>query len=291
MSDGVIPSNEERGYVLRRIIRRAVRFAYLLGVEKPIAAPLAGHVAEVMGDAYPEVRSNLDLIWGVLDREEAQFRRTLRIGLGMLEDEMQGLQAGETLSGNLAFTLHDTYGFPYEVTAEMYRVLLDGARAGVAGGQLWEHGNRVAADAGLDGYLNHVYLGHTTGITTSSRPVVEHRAAAERSGDRALVCNRGRNIGLGGVPLLDRANEGIEARHAVELVGATQLRRFERPPEHGNGLVVDTQRHGERMSILAAVREGESGRIVEARGCAMHDFGNERERLQRSRAKPLQQQE
>lgn len=119
IADGVIPSNEERGYVLRRIIRRAVRFAYLLGVEKPIAAPLAEKVSEVMGDAYPEVRSNLDLIWGVLDREEAQFRRTLRIGMRMLEDEMAALDAGATLSGNLAFTLHDTYGFPYEVTAEI----------------------------------------------------------------------------------------------------------------------------------------------------------------------------
>ncbi|HEV7721575.1 MAG TPA: alanine--tRNA ligase, partial [Iamia sp.] len=119
IADGVIPSNEERGYVLRRIIRRAVRFAYLLGVDRPIAAPLAEKVAEVMGDAYPEVRSNLDLIWGVLDREEAQFRRTLRIGLRMLEDEMASLDEGATLSGNLAFTLHDTYGFPYEVTAEI----------------------------------------------------------------------------------------------------------------------------------------------------------------------------
>ena len=119
IADGVVPSNGDRGYVLRRIIRRAVRFAYLLGVEKPIAAPLAEKVAEVMGDAYPEVRSNLDLIWGVLDREEAQFRRTLRIGLKMLEDEMTSLDGGATLSGNLAFTLHDTYGFPYEVTAEI----------------------------------------------------------------------------------------------------------------------------------------------------------------------------
>ncbi|QYG93381.1 alanine--tRNA ligase [Iamia sp. SCSIO 61187] len=119
IADGVIPSNEERGYVLRRIIRRAVRFAYLIGVEKPIAAPMAEKVAEVLGDAYPEVRTNLDLIWGVLDREEAQFRRTLRIGLRMLEDEMSSLDPGATLSGNLAFTLHDTYGFPYEVTAEI----------------------------------------------------------------------------------------------------------------------------------------------------------------------------
>ncbi|HYI60842.1 MAG TPA: alanine--tRNA ligase [Acidimicrobiales bacterium] len=119
IADGVIPSNEERGYVLRRIIRRAVRFAYLLGVEKEITVPLAGHVAEVMGDAYPEVRSGLDVVQGVLQREETQFRRTLRNGLGILEAEMADLADSDTLSGQVAFTLHDTYGFPYEVTAEI----------------------------------------------------------------------------------------------------------------------------------------------------------------------------
>jgi alanyl-tRNA synthetase len=119
IADGVIPSNEERGYVLRRIIRRAVRFAYLLGVETPITPSLAGHVAEVMGGAYPEVRSGLDVISGVLEREEAQFRRTLRNGIGILEAELAGLAEGDPLSGQVAFTLHDTYGFPYEVTAEI----------------------------------------------------------------------------------------------------------------------------------------------------------------------------
>ena len=119
IADGVVPSNEERGYVLRRIIRRAVRFAYLLGVETPITAPLAGHVAEVMGDAYPEVRTGLDQVQGVLEREESQFRRTLRNGLGILESEMADLADDAPLSGHVAFTLHDTYGFPYEVTAEI----------------------------------------------------------------------------------------------------------------------------------------------------------------------------
>ena len=119
IADGVVPSNGDRGYVLRRIIRRAVRFAYLLGVEKPITAPLAAEVATVMGDAYPEVRASADLIADVLDREEGQFRRTLRNGLGILEAELAGLGEGEELAGRVAFTLHDTYGFPYEVTAEI----------------------------------------------------------------------------------------------------------------------------------------------------------------------------
>ncbi len=119
IADGVVPSNEERGYVLRRIIRRAVRFAYLLDVESTITVPLAAQVAEVMGDAYPEVRTGLDQIQGVLEREEAQFRRTLRNGLGILEAEMADLADTDPLSGQVAFTLHDTYGFPYEVTAEI----------------------------------------------------------------------------------------------------------------------------------------------------------------------------
>ncbi len=119
VADGVIPSNEDRGYVLRRIIRRAIRFAYLLGVEDAVTPTLARHVADVMGDAYPEVRSNLDLVVGVLDREEHQFRRTLRTGLGILDQALVELPEGADLPGAVAFQLHDTYGFPLEVTEEI----------------------------------------------------------------------------------------------------------------------------------------------------------------------------
>jgi alanyl-tRNA synthetase len=119
VADGVIPSNEERGYVLRRIIRRAIRFAYLLGVEGQIAAPLARRVAEVMGSAYPEVVSNLDVIVGVLGREEDQFRRTLTTGMGILDAELGRLPDAAVVPGHVAFQLHDTYGFPLEVTSEI----------------------------------------------------------------------------------------------------------------------------------------------------------------------------
>ncbi len=119
VADGVIPSNEERGYVLRRIIRRAIRYAYLLGVEGEVVAPLAGRVAEVMGSAYPEVTENLDRITGVLAREDEQFRRTLRTGMNILEAELAGLDEGAEVPGSVAFQLHDTYGFPLEVTSEI----------------------------------------------------------------------------------------------------------------------------------------------------------------------------
>jgi len=119
VTDGVIPSNEDRGYVLRRVIRRAVRFAYLLGVDAPITPALAEHTIELMGAAYPELVASRDLVLGVLTREEEQFRRTLRTGLGILDAELAQLPEGSVLPGSVAFQLHDTYGFPLEVTAEI----------------------------------------------------------------------------------------------------------------------------------------------------------------------------
>ncbi len=119
VADGVIPSNEERGYVLRRIIRRAIRFAFLLDVEDWVTVPLARRVAEVMGPTYPEVTENLELITGVLGREEDQFRRTLRTGMSILDAELNPLPAAGVVPGTVAFQLHDTYGFPLEVTTEI----------------------------------------------------------------------------------------------------------------------------------------------------------------------------
>jgi len=119
IADGVVPSNEERGYVLRRIIRRAIRFAYLLGVKPHITPALAGDVIDLLGDVYPEIVASRALILRILDREETQFRKTLQTGLAILEDELEKLPDGGSLPGSVAFTLHDTYGFPIEVTEEI----------------------------------------------------------------------------------------------------------------------------------------------------------------------------
>ena len=121
INDGVFPSNEDRGYVLRRIIRRAVRHAWLLGVEDQIMASLVDVVVEMMGSDYPELAQNHDYIRGVIDREEVGLRETLRSGLTILDTAIDGLKTGEFLDGQVIFKLHDTYGFPLELTEEITR--------------------------------------------------------------------------------------------------------------------------------------------------------------------------
>ncbi len=117
VSDGVFPSNEGRGYVLRRIIRRAVRHAYSMGTEKLVMPSLVETAIDVMGNAYPEVVKSRDFIVGVLTKEEERFRQTLKTGVAILDNELAG--AGGQLSGSTAFALHDTYGFPLELTEEI----------------------------------------------------------------------------------------------------------------------------------------------------------------------------
>jgi len=119
ISDGVFPSNEERGYVLRRIIRRAVRHAWTLGVEEVVMPRLVEVVCDVMGDHYSELRENLELVKDVVGREEEQFRRTLATGSQILDEAVTALDQGEALPGSIAFQLHDTFGFPVEVTEEI----------------------------------------------------------------------------------------------------------------------------------------------------------------------------
>ncbi len=117
VSDGVFPSNEGRGYVLRRIMRRAVRYAYLLGTDRLVMPSLSETAIDVMAGAYPEVRKNQDFILSVISKEEERFRHTLKTGLAILDDELEGEEG--TLSGATAFVLHDTYGFPLELTQEI----------------------------------------------------------------------------------------------------------------------------------------------------------------------------
>jgi alanyl-tRNA synthetase len=117
VADGVLPANEGRGYVLRRVVRRAVLAARRLGVETLVTPMLVGAATEVLGRAYPALIENNGVILSVLEREEAGFDRTLRAGLGRLEE---AFATGEkVLGGDVAFTLHDTHGFPVELTEEL----------------------------------------------------------------------------------------------------------------------------------------------------------------------------
>lgn len=117
VGDGVMPSNEGRGYVLRRIIRRAALRAFRLGVERAVTAPLAEAVTATMGEAYPELRRNADLTQAILSREEDRFRKTLSAGSSMLEEVLAGGE--DVVAGSVAFRLHDTYGFPIDLTREV----------------------------------------------------------------------------------------------------------------------------------------------------------------------------
>ena len=158
VSDGVFPSNEARGYVLRRILRRAVRHAYILGVESAVMGGMVDAVIEIMGADYPDLAANHQFVREVIDREEVRFRETLRKGQSILDEQLDALADGAALPGDVAFLLHDTYGFPLEVTQEItgergVEVDEDGFRAAMAEQQRLAKEARKVAAAGDTGHL------------------------------------------------------------------------------------------------------------------------------------------
>ena len=118
IADGVLPSNEGRGYVLRRIMRRAMRHAHLLGAKEPLLYRLVPALIGEMGRAYHELERGEELIVETLKLEETRFRETLERGLRLLDEAVEGLRPGDTLPGEVAFKLYDTYGFPYDLTED-----------------------------------------------------------------------------------------------------------------------------------------------------------------------------
>ena len=131
IADGVLPSNEGRGYVLRRIMRRAMRHAHLLGVKEPMMYKLLPALQKEMGEAYPELYKAEDLIRETIKLEEGRFIRTMEKGLRLLDDEAGHLKEGDTLNGETAFRLYDTYGFPLDLTEDALR--LKGVKVDVDG--------------------------------------------------------------------------------------------------------------------------------------------------------------
>ncbi len=121
LADGVMPSNEGRGYVLRRIMRRGMRHAHLLGAQEPLMYKLIPTLTSMMGEAYPELIRAQSLIVETLKNEETRFKKTLDRGLKMLDEETATLSKGKKLSGDVAFKLYDTYGFPVDLTADALR--------------------------------------------------------------------------------------------------------------------------------------------------------------------------
>jgi alanyl-tRNA synthetase len=121
VADGVLPANEGRGYVLRRIMRRAMRHAHLLGAKEPLMWRLVPALVAEMGVAYPELLRAQPLIEATLQQEETRFRQTLATGLKLLDEATADLPAGGTLAGATAFKLYDTFGFPYDLTEDALR--------------------------------------------------------------------------------------------------------------------------------------------------------------------------
>lgn len=121
IADGVMPSNEGRGYVLRRVIRRAVRHGNKLGAQSDFFYKMVAPLVAEMGEAYPELTAKQSVIENAIQKEEAQFAKTLAQGLRLLATELETLKDGDTLSGAAAFKLYDTYGFPLDLTADITR--------------------------------------------------------------------------------------------------------------------------------------------------------------------------
>ncbi|MBQ3300643.1 MAG: alanine--tRNA ligase, partial [Eggerthellaceae bacterium] len=119
IADGILPSNEGRGYVLRRLLRRAVMHGQKLGIEGPFLREYFAQIVELMGHVYPEIVDNRELVESVIRSEEERFGRTLALGQAYLSDALEGLGEGDVLAGKRAFALHDTYGFPIELTKEI----------------------------------------------------------------------------------------------------------------------------------------------------------------------------
>ena len=119
ISDGVLPGNEGRGYVLRRLLRRAVFHGRLLGIEDAFLGRFIDAVNDVMGDAYPSLLENVGLVKGIVEAEEERFSTTLNNGRAYLDEQLAALAAGEQLPGSAAFMLHDTFGFPIDLTVEI----------------------------------------------------------------------------------------------------------------------------------------------------------------------------
>ncbi|MBF0177311.1 MAG: alanine--tRNA ligase [Magnetococcales bacterium] len=121
IADGVLPANEGRGYVLRRIMRRAMRHGRMLGLERPFLHALTGTLAQTMGETYPELVAQGATVAMVVENEEKRFATTLGSGLKLLDQSLTGLTAGGVLDGEAVFTLYDTYGFPTDLTADIAR--------------------------------------------------------------------------------------------------------------------------------------------------------------------------
>lgn len=202
LADGVLPSNEGRGYVLRRIMRRAMRHAHLLGAKDPLMHRLVPALIAEMGEAYPELGRARPLIQEVLEREETKFRQTLDKGLRLLDEATAGLGEGASLPGETAFKLYDTYGFPYDLTEDALRsrgiaVDKDGFDAAMAQQKAqaraaWKGSGEAAAGEVWFDIAERVGATEFTGYTSTSGEAVV--VAIVKDGQEVAAAQAGENV-------------------------------------------------------------------------------------------------
>ena len=256
--DGVVPGNEQRSYVLRRIIRRALRHGYQLGVQEPFLYRLVASLEAEMGAAFPELTVQRAHVERVLRREEERFAETLAEGMRILESAVEGLGKGGVIPGETVFTLYDTYGFPRDLTADFARnrhlaIDEDGFEARMA-----EQRNRARASRRLTGY------GAAPPMLTDATTFLGYRMLDGSATVKALFAG-GESVdslesGTAGAVVLDRTPFYAEAGGQIGDTGTLR---------GGDALfkVEDTIRFGEAHGHLGVMSEGglSVGDKVEAR--------------------------
>ncbi|MTC58397.1 MULTISPECIES: alanine--tRNA ligase [Providencia] len=246
ISDGVIPSNEGRGYVLRRIIRRAVRHGYMLGAKDTFFYKLVPTLIKVMGTAADELQRQQAMVEKVLKTEEEQFARTLERGLQLLDDELASLK-GDTLEGETAFRLYDTYGFPLDLTADVCRernIKVDEEgferamedqrrRARESSGFSADYNALIKVDkrSEFSGYQHDEQQATITALYKDGQPV-----DALNAGEEGLV-------------ILDKTAFYAESGGQVGDTGVLTN-------ESGNFVVLDTQKYGQAIGHVGKVESG-----------------------------------
>ncbi len=256
VTDGVVPSNEGRGYVLRRIVRRAIRHGHRLGARDPFFWRMVAALDAEMGDAYPELRRRRAQVERVLRLEEAQFARTLDQGMRMLEDAIDGIE-GDTIPGETVFRLYDTYGFPADLTADIAReralgVDLDAFERAMEGQRARARASsrfRAEDEAALEVAVSSTFVGY------------------DRLGGRATVTalfRAGREV-----ERLDPEEEGWVVLDETPFYAEAGGQVGDRGRLGADGIgfeVTDTQRHGDAIVHVGVVTGGalSAGAVVEA---------------------------
>ncbi|MDP2212245.1 alanine--tRNA ligase [Phenylobacterium sp.] len=257
IADGVSPSNEGRGYVLRRIMRRAMRHAHMLGAAEPLMHRLVPTLVSEMGEAYPELRRAEPVIAETLRQEEERFRRTLGRGMSLLEEATAQVGPGGVLPGETAFKLYDTYGFPLDLTQDAVRAL--GMSVDLAG---FDTAMKRQKDQARDAWTG----------SGQAAAAGEWFALRERLGPTDFI---GHDQGETTAELLVLMDEGVEVAKAV--TGQTVQALFDRTPfygesggqagdtgevewDGGHGRVIDTQKQAGDLHVH--VIEIEAGELV-----------------------------